>query len=402
MKILIHDYVGHPFQVQLSRSLAYRDHQVIHAYAGGDLLTPRGNLSLQEDDPANLSFIKIPIDAEYRKHKYNLLRRRDMEIKYGKKLAALLNEKRPDVVISGNTPTEPQLIFQKACQQINVPFISWIQDFYSIAVDKLVRKKLPAVGAFVGHYYKRMDQKIFNSNQHIICITDDFIPILKHFGVHSTPVSVIPNWAPLNEVPMVDKNNAWASEHRLVDKTVLLYSGTLAMKHNPELLLKVARVYKDNDDIRVVVVSEGPGRDWLENHKREENLGNLLLLDFQPFARLPEVLGSADVLMAVLEPDAGLFSVPSKVLTYLCARRPILMAVPGENLASRIVHQYRTGLSVEPMDIEGFCSAARQLIENPGLRAELAGNGRAYAEKNFDIGQITDRFETIINLTVRE
>ncbi len=28
MKILVHDYAGHPFQVQLSRALAQRGHQV--------------------------------------------------------------------------------------------------------------------------------------------------------------------------------------------------------------------------------------------------------------------------------------------------------------------------------------------------------------------------------------
>ena len=52
MKILVHDYAGHPFQVQLSRELASRGHTVRHAYAGG-LQTPRGELQKRESDPDN-------------------------------------------------------------------------------------------------------------------------------------------------------------------------------------------------------------------------------------------------------------------------------------------------------------------------------------------------------------
>ena len=41
------------------------------------------------------------------------------------------------------------------------------------------------------------------------------------------------------------------------------------------------------------------------------------------------MLASADVLVALLETDAGAFSVPSKVLTSLSAGRPILAAIPA-------------------------------------------------------------------------
>ena len=40
------------------------------------------------------------------------------------------------------------------------------------------------------------------------------------------------------------------------------------------------------------------------------------LLPFQPYDSLPDMLGAADVAIALLEPEAGIFSVPSKVLSY--------------------------------------------------------------------------------------
>src|SRR5207302_1095074 len=106
-------------------------------------------------------------------------------------------------------------------------------------------------------------------------------------------------WAPLDELPVLPRDNAWAREHGILDKLVFLYSGTLGFKHDPSLLLELARWAGRRDGL-VVVVSEGSGADWLAEHGRDEP--GLRLLPYQPYDRLPEVLASADVLVAVLEP----------------------------------------------------------------------------------------------------
>ena len=113
--------------------------------------------------------------------------------------------------------------------------------------------------------------------------------------------------------------------------------------------------------------------------------------------QVPQVQGAADVLIAILEPDAGVFAVPSKVLTYLCARRPLLLAVPLENLAARIVAENMAGVVGDPGDSQAFVQGARQLWQDQELRERMAENGRKYAEERFDIEKITDRFEEIIH-----
>ena len=147
------------------------------------------------------------------------------------------------------------------------------------------------------------------------------------------------------------------------------------------------------------MVSEGPGVDWLAEQAAKENVTTLKRLGFQPFESLPDVLGSADVLVAILEPDAGVFCVPSKVLTYLCAGRPVLLAVPQENLVSRIIADHQAGLGVDPTDVAAFCAAARKLCETPELRESAGRAARRYAESHFDIERIADRFEQILSPT---
>jgi glycosyltransferase involved in cell wall biosynthesis len=168
------------------------------------------------------------------------------------------------------------------------------------------------------------------------------------------------------------------------------------MKHNPALLLELGRLLQREAVGELIVCSEGAGVEWLAQQAAAEKIDTLRCLGFQPFDVFADVLGSADVLVAILEADAGVFSVPSKVLSYLAAGRPVLLAVPRENLAAKIVVECGAGLVVEPSDLTGFCQAARQLIASPDDRQQLGAAARRYAEAHFDIGHIGDQFEAIL------
>jgi glycosyltransferase involved in cell wall biosynthesis len=194
-------------------------------------------------------------------------------------------------------------------------------------------------------------------------------------------------------MPELSHDNAWAREHGLGGREVLLYSGTLGFKHDPSLLLELAR-WAGKRDALVVVVSEGPGADWLAAHGGNER--GLRLLPYQPHDRLPAVLASADVLVAVLEPEAGVFSAPSKILTYLCAARPLLASLPGDNLAARVVERSGGGIVVPPGDVGALLGAAEELLENPERRQELSRRARAFAETAFDIDALVVRFEEVL------
>jgi colanic acid biosynthesis glycosyl transferase WcaI len=396
MKIVVHDYAGHAFPTSLSRALAERGHEVIHAFASS-LQTPRGELAVRAGDSPTLSFREIPMDPQYVRYKYSFHRRRNMEVRYGKEVARLIGDWKPDAVLSGNTPTETQEPISRAATAGNGRFYYWVQDFYSLAVDQILRRKIPVAGAWIGAWYRYLDRRQFQRSSKIIAITGDFSPILqREFGVEESRISVVPNWALIEDIPCLPKDNAWSRRHSLHDKFVFLYSGTIGMKHNPALLLALARRHAENPDVRVVVVSEGIGAEWLRKEAADARLANLLILPYQPFSDLPAVLASGDVLVGILEEQAGLFSVPSKTLSYLCAGRPLLLAIPLENLAARITRDQHAGLTVAPADMEGFLAAAAELHDKPALCAELGGNARAYAEKTFPIQKTAAIFDQIL------
>jgi glycosyltransferase involved in cell wall biosynthesis len=394
--IFIHDYAGHPFQAELSRALAARGHRVTHAFFAGDQ-GPKGDLKRRPGDAKSLAFLPLALSAPYSKSDF--VARRFQDLEYGRVAAAAIAASGADIVISGNTPTEAQDYIIRASKRSGAKFIFWCQDFYSIAVGKLASKKLPGVGPMVGAYYSALERRQMRQSDAIILITEDFLPKTLSWGVPRDRAHIIPNWGAIENIPVLPKANPWAIENGLADKRVILYSGTLGLKHNPALLTALAERYRDQDDVRIVVAASGTGMVELTARKEELGLNNLLLPGLQPFDKLPQMLASADILAAVIERSAGTFSVPSKVLSYLCAGRPILLAAPGENLAAKTVLRNDTGLAVEPEDRAGWLAAADQLMANADLRAKMGANGRRHAETNFDLNRVTDRFEALfVNL----
>jgi colanic acid biosynthesis glycosyl transferase WcaI len=389
MRIVVHDYAGHAFPAQLARSLARREHDVLHLQLAS-FVSGKGRVQREPDDPPGLEFESVDLGGEFAK--YDVRRRIVHERRIGRELTTRISAFRPDVVLS-NAPLLVQARVQSAARELGAGFVFWQQDVISAAARRVLGNRSRPLGAAAQHAVAPLERRLLRRSDGIVIIAGDFLPLLRRWGVDEERVTVIENWAPIDELPTLPRENAWAREHDLVGRAVFLYSGTLGFKHDPSLILELARWASDHDAL-VLVVSEGPGADWLGEHASPDH--PLRLLPYQPYDRLPEVLASAEVLVAVLEPEAGAFSVPSKVLSYLCASRPLLGALPADNLAAKLVERSGGGIVVPPRDVDALLAAAAELLGDPQLRTELGEAARAYAEATFDLEAITDRFEEIL------
>jgi glycosyltransferase involved in cell wall biosynthesis len=390
MRIVVHDYVGYAFPAQLARALACRGHDVLFLHCSS-FVAGKGRVEPSEGDPPTLAFDSVRLAGSFAK--YDVRRRIAHERETGRELARRVAVFSADVVLSSNAPLIVQRVLLRTAHANGGRFVFWQQDVISAAARRVLGQRSRLVGATAEHAVAVLERRLLRGSDAVVVISEDFLPLLGRWGVDEARTTAIENWAPLDELPVLPHANQWAREQELADRFVFLYSGTLGFKHDPSLLLELARWADVNESV-VAVVSEGPGADWLAREGAGEPA--LRLFPYQPYERLPEVLASADVLVALLEPDAGIFSVPSKVLTYLCAARPLLVSVAGANLAARVVERSGGGLVVPPNDPEALIGAAGTLHADEGLRAELGGRARSYAETVFDLERIADRFEQVL------
>ena len=393
MRICIHDFAGHAFPVELSRSLARRGHDVLHLYSASNT-TPQGAITRLKDDPPNFQIVGIALSSPMDKNA--LVKRRSQELEHGRRAVEQLMRFQPEAVISGNTPLDAQKQIVRFCQGRGVKFVFWVQDLLGIGSHRLLAKKLPGLGQAIGIYYTRMERSLLQQSDAVVLIAEDFRSAINGWQISDEKIHVIENWAPLKEVPMLPKENPWSLEHHLDQSLNVVYSGSLGMKHNPDLLLQLALSFQSRSNLRVLVVSEGAGAEWLKRKAGEHGLANLTVMPFQAYEKVPQVLATADILVAVLEPSAGIFSVPSKILAYLCSGRPLLLSVPEDNLAAKKVSDANAGFVASPHDTQAFVAAAHRLLDDEALRHQFGCNARAYAESQFNIETITTRFESVL------
>lgn len=394
MRLTVHDYSGHPFQLQLSRALAARGHDVVHQYCSS-YATGKGAVTRQPGDPDTFDVQPLRTAAgEFAR--YSPVKRVLQELRYGLALGWSLRRRRPDLVIMCNIPLLAHFVAALTARAMGIPMVFWHQDVYSHAIGTAARRALgPVAGGLVGRVAALIERWIARHSAEVVAITEDFRPVLRQWGVPAERITVIPNWAALAEMPERSRDNEWAERHSLQGPTVL-YSGTLGLKHNPTVFLALAQALVPQPAARVVVVSEGQGRDLLERERVARGLDNLVLLDYQPYEELPCVLASADVLVTVLEPDASRYSVPSKVLNYLCAARPVLGVMPADNGAAATLVQAGAGTVVPPADDAAMTAALLALLADGDRRQSMGRAGRAYAERTFAIDPVTDQFEAVL------
>jgi colanic acid biosynthesis glycosyl transferase WcaI len=396
MKVIVHDFSGHPFQAELSRKLADTGHEVDHV-SSEQYVSGKGHLEVQPGDSPTLSFTGIALDLPFQK--YAPLARLRFERAYALEWIDRLKAAPADVIVACNLPLVSMFLFARHAKRAKLPYVMWHQDIYSSGLSDELRRKFPRPLARLGaRVFERMEAYCARHAHHVVAIGDAFKEVYPGWKVAPEKVSVIPNWAPLDKVYPVDRSNRRSVDLFPDDDSLrLVYAGTIGRKHNPKLLVDLVRDALDNDiAATMVVISQGEAADDLTEIASTEQIP-LTVLPFQPADDLPYVLGSADVLVALLEPDATKFSIPSKVLSYMAAGRPILGLMPADNPAALDIVD-SGGFVADPTDVGAKSATAwlSELTADRKLVEQIGHSTRAIAEQKFDVDRVAREFDAIL------
>ena len=218
----------------------------------------------------------------------------------------------------------------------------------------------------------------------------------KHCIAKGPPkaVAIIPNWIDADEVRPGKRQNDFRSEMGISEENiVVLYAGTIGMVSGAEVVLRSAvQIQREQPKIRFVFVGEGPALPELKEEVARLGLCNVLFAPFQPRERLSEVQAMADISLVTLRQGKGRTSVPSKVLGYMAAARPVIAAVDGDSETALLIGRSRCGTQVQPGDAVALAKAISTFAANGELRCQLGSNGRQYLEEHYKKETVTDQY----------
>ena len=374
MRIVVLDYAGHIPQADLARNLAKLGHTVRHMYCS-DYVSGRGAVQYELGDPKDLEFLDVSIKKDF--NRYNPYERLKHELAISREFWAKIEELNPDHTIFSNVPLIAMSRLSKKMQRAHRPYLFWWQDVYSIAMGNAFKKFGPFAWP-IRRSLIRLEINILEGAQSVVAISPNFEPIYRSWKQEPNKFSTYPNWTPIHLFPKRERSQANPN------RKLAVYAGTLGMKHRPELLLHLA----DNPEFKelggvVVVVSQGYGKELLE--KAENKRDNIELVDFLPITELAQLFSDASVLLAVLEPEASTFSVPSKIMSYLSAGKPIVASIDPKNASAAILQDTGAGIVVSPnSSADDFSHAVIRIISNQQLQISMCEASTNYSCENFD------------------
>jgi colanic acid biosynthesis glycosyl transferase WcaI len=181
------------------------------------------------------------------------------------------------------------------------------------------------------------------------------------------------------------------------DKFVVLYAGTIGLVSGAEVVLEAARLLQGYPDILFLFVGEGQIKLRLEIQVREQGLPNVRFLPFQPRERLSELQATADVSLVTLAPGRGKTSVPSKVLGYMAAARPVVAAVDLDCDTAQTIRKTRCGFVVPPADHLTMAAAILHYRRQPEARQAAGQAGYRFFLDNFEKEVVLKQYVALIN-----
>jgi colanic acid biosynthesis glycosyl transferase WcaI len=118
-------------------------------------------------------------------------------------------------------------------------------------------------------------------------------------------------------------------------------------------------------------------------------LPNVQFLPLQPFERLGQLLGLADIHLLPQSPDASDLVLPSKLSGMLASGRPVVATCPmGTEIAMTVA---QCGRVVPAEDAPALAAAIQQLIDDEPARRALGAQARLYAEQHLSRDAVLGR-----------
>jgi glycosyltransferase involved in cell wall biosynthesis len=207
------------------------------------------------------------------------------------------------------------------------------------------------------------------------------------------PVHIVPNWIDTNWLrPVPRGENAFAQQHQLDNKLVVLYSGNLGATHSIETILEIAKAVEDDPLMHFIIAGDGMKRQAIE----AANLPNITLLSWQPPENVPAMFACADVGIVALAIGYEHFSVPSKIYGMLAAGNAILGISTAPNDLATIISQHQCGVNFAEAEVDGASQWLKNMVENRELLQQYQQAARCATVENYAASVCIPRMNQLV------
>ncbi len=279
--------------------------------------------------------------------------------------------KKIDLIVSHSLPPELGYIVSVLKKHFKCPF-------YLIQTD-FIWQDAVAFGYFtkinpIALYYRFWEKRMFKKADYIGCPTKGNVDFIKQYypWIKDDRFDFLPFWA--NEITI--RPDAGTKERMgLGDKFVVIYGGSVGAAQRIEHIVELAETCRDYKDIQFMILGKGAYLDVIKRMVSDKGLSNVEFKAFLPQDQYLAFLASCDVGMIILNEKMATPNFPSKSLSYLNMRVPILAALDYSTDFGKYLEENNAGLWAYSDDIPTLKEKLLTYYSSKELREQVKENG---------------------------
>ncbi|MBA3926758.1 glycosyltransferase family 4 protein [Listeria rustica] len=229
--------------------------------------------------------------------------------------------------------------------------------------------------------YRRADKILVNS--------EGFIDYIRRIVGDEKEICFIPN--------SLTKNELIVEKQEVVDNQVtIIYAGNLGVAQDLTLFLSLAHSFKEQSDVRFLVIGYGIHYKQMQQDIIDRELTNVDIKPPEPREKVFQRLLKADIAYMGLDKHPVFQTViPGKVIDYMGASLPIIGVTSG--YSKKIIEQAGAGVVIEKDgDFEILKNTVKEWIESPEIRTQHGQCGKNFAMEHFNWEKNKEPLERIV------
>lgn len=297
---------------------------------------------------------------------------------------ALAVIRRPNVLYVNTWPLFAMGLVVIVAKLRGIPLVLSIQDVYP---EVLVSQGRLNPKSWIVRWLECLDRAVVNGAEAVAVISDSFRQIYLCRGIPVNRLHLVPNWVDDAGDDLNQDGRHFRQRLGIPENAFLtVYGGNISTAAGVEMAIEAfARVALLQPNMYFCVAGAGASLETCRKLVQRIDCDRVLFYSPWPTTETSEVLAAADLLLLPTLGAQSLASVPSKLINYMLAARPILaLGLPESDLAS-VVKQAGAGWIVAPDNVAALAEQWRIISQLD--HSTLNRYGRA--GRDFALGNMT-------------
>lgn len=221
-----------------------------------------------------------------------------------------------------------------------------------------------------GHLYKffrNKEKKLYGLSDYIGCMSPANVEYVKQNNpeIDNYRVEVCPNC-----IEVVDKSINEEERRSIrkkydipLEKKVFVYGGNLGKPQGIDFLIECLHSQENSKDNYFLIVGDGTEYGKIEEFVKSSNQNNIRLMKRLPQEDYDTMVGACDVGMIFLDHRFTIPNFPSRVLSYMQAKIPVLACTDSNTDIGKIIEEAGFGSWCESNDVNGFVECVNKIMQ---------------------------------------